>query len=55
MARPIRNTPILTGDDAIAFNIAADIVPAESERQTERLRLEASVAKFKLMLANLPK
>lgn len=55
MARPIRNTPILTGSDATLFIRAADRFPSESARTSERTRLEASVNKFKSMLAKLPK
>ncbi|MBQ0090515.1 MAG: hypothetical protein KBT27_14400 [Prevotellaceae bacterium] len=55
MARPIRNTPILTGSDATMFIHTADSFPTESERLSERTRLEASVTKFKSMLAKLPR
>lgn len=55
MARPIRNTPILTGSDATLFIQTADRFPSKSARATERTRLEASVNKFKSMLAKLPK
>lgn len=55
MARPIRNTPILTGRDAALFIRTADRLPSESDRAAERSRLEKSVAKFKSMLAKLPK
>ncbi len=55
MARPIRNTPILTGSDATLFIRTADSFPSESARISERTRLEASVSKFKSMLAKLPK
>lgn len=55
MARPIKNTPILTGSDATKFIRTADRFPSESARRFERTRLEASVVRFKTMLANLPK
>lgn len=54
MARPIRNTPILTGSDATLFIQTADSFPSESARSLERNRIEASVTKFKSMLAKLP-
>lgn len=55
MARPIRNTPILTGSDATLFIQTADRIPTDSARISERARIEASVNKFKSMLAKLPK
>lgn len=55
MAKPIRNTPILTGRDATNFIQAASTAPSESIRKTERIRLENSVTRFKNMLSNLPK
>lgn len=55
MARPIRNTPILTGSDSTLFIRTADKLPSESARLSERTRLEASVNKVKAMLAKLPK
>ncbi len=55
MARPIRNTPIITGKDATTFIQAASTIPSETIRKTERIRLENSVIRFKTMLAKLPK
>lgn len=40
MARPIRNTPIITGKDATAFIQAASTIPSETIRRIERIRLE---------------
>lgn len=40
MARPIRNTHIITGKDATAFIQAASTIPSETIRRTERIRLE---------------
>ena len=55
MARPIRNTPIITGKDATAFIQAASTIPSEIIRRTERIRLENSENRFKTMWAELPK
>lgn len=55
MAKPIRNTPILTGKDATDFIKAASSVPSEASRKIERDRLDKSVSRFKALLANLPK
>ncbi len=55
MARPIRNTPILTGKDATNFINAVSTVPSKANRKTERIRIEDNVNKFKNMLAKLPK
>ena len=55
MAKPIRNTPIITGKDATAFIQAASTIPSETIRRIERIRLENSVNRFKTMLAELPK
>lgn len=55
MARPIRNTPILTGNDATAFINAAEKYTVASGHQSERARLDKSVANFKAMLASLPR
>ena len=55
MARPIRNTPIITGKDATAFIQAVSTIPSETIRRTERIRLENSVIRFKTMLAKLLK
>lgn len=54
MAKPIRNTPILTGTDAVEFNRNASVTPTEEMRKAERARLNESVNRFKEMLASLP-
>jgi len=54
MARPIRNTPILTGKDATLFIKAASQTPSAQSRQAERVRIEASVQRLEAMLAALP-
>lgn len=55
MAKPIRNTPILTGKDATNFIKAASAAPSEASRKIERDRLNKSVNRFKALLASLPK
>lgn len=55
MAKPIRNTPILTGKDATDFIKAASLEPSEAIRKIERDRLDKSVNRFKALLASLPK
>lgn len=54
MAKPIRNTPILTGRDAVAFRQEISILPPADERRRERERLAASVEELKSMIASLP-
>jgi len=54
MARPIRNTPILTGKDATLFIKEASQTPSVQSRQAERVRIEASVKRLEAMLAALP-
>jgi len=53
MARPIRNTPILTGKDATLFVKEASQTPSAESRQAERVRIEASVNKLQQMIAAL--
>lgn len=55
MAKPIRNTPILTGKDAECFIHSAEEIPSAADRRAERNRLENSVSKFKSILSKLPK
>ncbi|MCQ2190142.1 MAG: hypothetical protein MJY63_00680 [Paludibacteraceae bacterium] len=55
MARPIRNTPILTGKDATTFIQSASTTPSEEIRRAERNRIEDSVNKLKMFLSKLPK
>lgn len=55
MARPIRNTPILTGKDAVDFIQAASKIPSEANRKEERNRVENNVKKLNFLLAKLPK
>ncbi|MBD5367116.1 MAG: hypothetical protein HDR82_09005 [Bacteroides sp.] len=54
MAKPIRNTPILSGRDAAIFNAEISSLPPASERRRERERIAASVEQLKLMIAELP-
>lgn len=48
MARPIRETPVLTGDDAIRFTEAMERVErlTSAERQANRKALEDSCRSF---------
>lgn len=49
MARPIRDTPVLTGDDAYNFELRrmmVDNIPAE-QRAENRRKLEEQAAKAK--------
>lgn len=55
MARPIRNTPILTGKDAVNFIQNASKIPSEANRKEERIRIENNVKKLNYMLSKLPK
>lgn len=54
MAKPIRNTPILTGKDAVIFRQEISQLPTPKERQKERERIDASVRQLKMMIASLP-
>lgn len=54
MAKPIRNTPILTGKDALTFhNEIAQLPPAQARRR-EFNRISESVKQLKDMIASLP-
>lgn len=53
MARPIRNTPILFGDDARQFNLAAENVIPETDRIIERERIQKSVENFQTFLTQI--
>ena len=53
MARPIRNTPILTGADADNFIAQASVIPSEEQRSQEWERIEESVSHFRNVLHNL--
>ena len=55
MAKPIRNTPILSGRDAIVFRQEISQLPASDERSRERERIAESVERLKYMIASLPK
>lgn len=55
MAKPIRNTPILSGRDAVIFNSEISQLPSADERRSERERIAKSVEKLKSMIAALPR
>ena len=55
MARPIRNTPILTGADADRFLHEISVLPSEEERKKERARIEASAQQFLSLVLNVKK
>lgn len=55
MAKPIRNTPILSGRDAKAFRHEISQLPSADERRRERERIVASVEQLKSMIASLPR
>ena len=46
MAKPIRNTPILYGEDARRFREEIANLPSPEERRKERERIEKSVKSF---------
>lgn len=53
MAKPIRNTPILSGRDAVTFHTEISNLPPVSERKRERERIASSVEQLKSMIAAL--
>lgn len=55
MAKPIRNTPILQGRDAMIFNAEISHLPSADERKQERARIASSVEQLRTMIARLPK
>ena len=46
MAKPIRNTPILYGEDARRFREEISNLPTPEERRKERERIKESVKRF---------
>lgn len=54
MAKPIRNTPLLSGRDAYIFQAEISKLPSSDDRKKERERIAASVRELKLMIAALP-
>ncbi len=55
MAKPIRNTPILSGRDAVVFHAEISKLPPVADRKRERERIAASVEQLKSMIAALPR
>ena len=55
MATPIRETPILTGKDAVWFNRRAEQIPPLEVRRANRARVEEGVERLKKFLQSLPK
>lgn len=51
MARPIRNTPVLYGEDAERFLADISQLPPVEERRSERARIEKSVDDFMELVA----
>lgn len=54
MAKPIRNTPILFGEDARKFREEISNLPPIEERRKERARIEESVKQLYEMIQALP-
>ena len=50
MAKPIRNTPILYGEDARRFREEIANLPSPEERRKERARIKESVKRFMEMV-----
>lgn len=46
MAKPIRNTPVLFGEDAKQFLAEISMLPSADEREKERARIQDSVQEF---------
>lgn len=55
MARPIRNTPILFGEDATEFLRKINTPIPEEERIAERKKVQEGAARLLELVANLPK
>jgi hypothetical protein len=53
MARPIKDTPILNGDDAIRFLDKAFINQTNKPNLTERERIKTNALKFKFVQVGL--
>ena len=53
MAKPIRNTPILYGEDARRFREEISHIPPIEERRKERARIQKSVQKLYEMIEAL--
>ena len=53
MAKPIRNTPILYGEDARRFREEISNLPPAEERRKERARIEESVKRLRERIASL--
>jgi hypothetical protein len=49
MARPIKNTPVLNGDDAIRFLDKAFVNQTTKPNLTERERIKTNALKFKFV------
>ena len=55
MARPIRNTPILFGDDAKEFLRQINAPIPEEERQAERKKVQEGAKRFLELVAKIRK
>lgn len=53
MAKPIRNTPILYGKDAMRFLAEIEKLPSVEERRKERARIDANVEYLKQMILTI--
>lgn len=51
MAKPIRNTPILFGEDARRFREEISNLPPAEERRKERVRIKESVKRLRERIA----
>ena len=53
MAKPIRNTPILFGEDAKMFLAQIEKRPSTEERKRERARIARSLEELEALVKNL--
>jgi len=53
MAKPIRNTPVLYGQDAVRFLAEINDLPSPEERRRERERIKKNSDEFLSMIASL--
>ena len=53
MAKPIRNTPILFGEDAKMFLAQIEQRPSAEERRRERSRIARSLEELETLVKNL--
>lgn len=54
MAKPIKNTPILTGEDARRFREEINHLPSLEERALAREKVKRGAQRLRQMIAELP-